>query len=328
MLITEKLRTIIGLRLENYTQLYTGVNQNNEQLSNVEIISELDLFPSVNLIYSINDKVNIRSSYSNTVARPSFKEASIAQIFDPITNRFFIGNINLKPSYINNFDLRFERFGEAGEIFALSGFFKNLDNPIELVTYSASAPDNFQPRNVGSAIVMGLEIEFRKNLGNIFAPLSRWNFNFNGTIAQSRQKFDLSEGGEFESRSANARDGEEIKDYRDLQGQSPYLINTGINYRDIDKGIEAGVFFNTQGPTLQVVGIGEVPDVYTNPFNSLNITSSYKFGEEKRSSINFKIKNLLNDNELSEFRSFGSENQIFSVRDLGRSFSIGYSHNF
>ena len=328
MLVTEKLRTIIGLRLENYTQVYTGINQNDVQLTDEEIINKIDLFPSVNLIYSLSDNTNIRSSFSNTVARPSFKEASIAQIYDPITNRFFIGNIELEPSYINNFDLRFERFGEAGELIAFSGFYKKLDNPIELVTFSASAPDNFQPRNVGEATVMGLEIELRKNLGAFFSSLSNWNFNFNGSIAESRQKLDRSPGGEYDSRSANARNGEQIKDYRDLQGQSPYLINTGVSYNHVEKGIQAGLFFNTQGPNLQVVGIGEVPDVYTNPFNSLNLTGSYKFGEGQRSSINVKVKNLLNDNELSEFQSFGSVNQIYSVRNIGRSISIGYSHNF
>ena len=114
------------------------------------------------------EKVNLRLSYSNTIARPSFKEASIAQIFDPINNRFFIGNINLRPSYMGNTDIRIERFGDPGELIALSGFYKIFENPIELVTYSASAPDNFQPRNVGKGTVMGIEMEMRENLGSLF----------------------------------------------------------------------------------------------------------------------------------------------------------------
>ena len=60
----------------------------------------------------MNDNTNLRLSYSRTTARPSFKEASKSQIFDPITNRLFIGNIDLDPSYINNFDVRAEFFGE------------------------------------------------------------------------------------------------------------------------------------------------------------------------------------------------------------------------
>jgi len=328
MRLGEKLRTILGLRMENYIQKYTGINQNNESLIDEEIINSTDFFPSLNFIYSFNEKVNLRLSYSNTIARPSFKEASIAQIFDPINNRFFIGNINLRPSYMDNTDIRIERFGDPGELIALSGFYKIFENPIELVTYSASAPDNFQPRNVGKGTVMGIEMEMRENLGSLFDFLKYWNVNFNASIIESRQKLDKFDGGEYDSRVANARDGEKINDYRTLQGQSPYLVNIGINYNNPDRGIETGLYFNTQGKTLQVVGIGEVPDVFTMPFNSLNYTGRIYLGEERRRTISLKINNLLNENQSSEFISYGSPNQIYSFRELGRSFSIGYSQKF
>ena len=35
---------------------------------------------------------------------------------------------------------------------------------------------------------------------------------------------------EFKSRKLAVREGESIDNKRDLQGQSPYLINIGINY--------------------------------------------------------------------------------------------------
>ena len=37
--------------------------------------------------------MNLRGSFSRTLARPTFKEKSIAQIEDRITGRTFIGNI-------------------------------------------------------------------------------------------------------------------------------------------------------------------------------------------------------------------------------------------
>lgn len=40
---------------------------------------------------------------------------------------------------------------------------------------------------------------------------------------------------EFESRQLAARDGQTIDDERDLQGQSPYLINVGLRYDDNEK---------------------------------------------------------------------------------------------
>ena len=51
-------------------------------------------------------------------------------------------------------------------------------------------------------------------------------------------------------------------DYRTLQGQAPYLINSGISYTNPDKGIQTGIFYNVQGKTLEIVGDGFRPDVY------------------------------------------------------------------
>ena len=326
----EKLRAIIGLRIENYRQKFRGIDQNDVQIRNQTIINETDFFPSVNLVYSSNDKVNLRASFAQTVARPSFKEVSNAQIFDPLNNRFFIGNLDLVPSYINNFDIRYERFDNPGEIIAFSAFYKTLKDPIELVTFSASAPDNFTPRNMGEATVIGTEVEIRKNLGVFADALKYFNLNFNGSLIEAELKMDQSPGGEYESRTEDGivRDGETVPTTRDLQGQSPFLINTGINYSNTDLGLDAGLYFNTQGRTLQVVGIGEVPDVYTMPFNSLNLNASYTFGELKNSTISLKVKNLLNDDRLSQFISYGDESKIFSRRSLGTAISLGYSYKF
>ena len=90
--ITEQFKTVLGIRTEFFNSYYTG--QNNSATYNRELIlDEFDFFPSANLIYALTDNSNLRSSYSRTTARPSFKEASVAQIFDPITSRLFIGNI-------------------------------------------------------------------------------------------------------------------------------------------------------------------------------------------------------------------------------------------
>ena len=46
---------------------------------------------------------------------------------------------------------------------AFSGFYKSFADPIEM-TYFESAPNNFTPKNLGSATVYGTEIEIRKKL--------------------------------------------------------------------------------------------------------------------------------------------------------------------
>ena len=276
--VSEKLKAVVGLRAELFSAIYTGQNQAaTEIFVDEKIIDKLDLFPSANFIYSLNDNSNLRVSYSRTTARPSFKEASKSQIFDPITNRLFIGNIDLEPSYISNFDIRTEFFGENSEMFAISGFYKDFKDPIELTFYE-SAPDQLTPRNLGNASVFGIEFEFRKSLGFLLKSLENLKFNINASYIES----DLTMFEDEYNRRVNAaRDGESIEKSRELQGQSPYLINAGLNYSDSEIGLQTGLFFNVQGETLEVVGTGIVPDVYTVPFNSLNFTFNKKLGEEK-----------------------------------------------
>lgn len=323
--INENLKTVVGLRTELFNSYYTGTRDNNTIFFDRDLIlDEFDFFPSANLIYSLNDNANLRTSYSRTTARPSFKEASVSQIFDPITNRLFIGNIDIVPTYVNNFDLRYEFFGDNGQMFALSGFYKDFTDPIEQVFF-LNAPTQLTVGNLGDAIVYGAELELRQRLGFISEDLDNLKFNANLSIIKS--ELTMSDD-EFEGRQAGARDGETIDRKRDLQGQAPYLINVGLNYNDSEKGFRTGLFYNVQGETLEVVGIREVPDVYTKPFNSLNFTLNKSFGENKRSSIDLKVNNILNSTRLSEYVSYRAQDQVFTLREPGTEISLGYTFKF
>lgn len=325
--ISERLKSILGLRFEKFELFYTGQNNLGDVVLNEEkIIDASDFFPSVNLIYDFDEDGNskLRASFTKTTARPSFKEASIAEIFDPLTNRIFIGNLDLQPTYINNFDIRFERYGESSQFFALSGFYKDFTDPIELVAFE-QAPDNFQPKNVSSAKVLGAELELRQGLGFINAGLKDISFNANISIIDS--KVDMSED-EFNSRQLAVRDGETVENTRVLQGQSPYLINVGFNYKGETNGWQTGLFYNVQGKNLEVVGIRAVPDVYTLSFHNLSLSIGKEFGKEKNSKISLRFANILNDKTESVYQSYGAVDQIYSYRNPGQAISLGYSISF
>ncbi|WP_299098530.1 TonB-dependent receptor [uncultured Winogradskyella sp.] len=321
--LSEKLKTVLGVRTEYFSSYYTGQN-NTIVYDRKPILDEFDVFPSANLIYALNDDINLRASYGRTTARPSFKEASVAQIFDPITSRLFIGNIDLAPTYVNNFDVRFERFGENGQMFAVSGFYKDLTDPIEQ-SFFLQAPTQITVDNLGNAKVYGIEFELRQRLGFLSEGLN--NLKLNANISFMTSELTMSDG-EFESRTLAARDGETVERERDLQGQAPFLINLGLDYNNSDLGLQTGLFFNVQGPTLEVVGIGLVPDVYTQSFNSLNFTFNKTLGESKKSSIDLKVTNILGSERLSEYESYKASNQTFSLRDPGTEISLGYSFKF
>ena len=322
--ITDWFQVVVGLRFEKFQLVYTGERQDGTKLNKATILDKSDFFPSTNLIFDLNEEGSqkIRTSYARTTARPSFKEASLAEIFDPINNTFFIGNINVQPTYINNFDLRYEKYGENGDFYTISGFYKSFKDPIEL-SFIRSATGQFTPLNLGDAIVYGTEIEIRKNLG--FIPgLEKFRINTNLSLINSEQEFSDDEKA---NREDNLRSGEVLDDTRPLQGQSPYLVNFGIDYTN-DNGWNAGLFYNVQGKTLQIVGSGDIPDVYTLPFNNLLFNASKTFGKNKNATISLKFENLLNSNIESVYESYKAEDQIYSKWNPGQKISISYNVKF
>jgi hypothetical protein len=342
MNLTSQLKTIFGVRAEYFVQRHTGRDQryasgdlvNGRSLNNEKVLDALDFFPSVNFIYALNEKQNLRASYSKTIARPSFKELSYAQIIDPITNRIFNGSLftysdwdgRLVETRIDNMDLRWEMFMPQGELLSLSVFYKRFDNPIELVRIpEQQTSTEFQPRNVGDGQLLGVEIEGRKSLKFISPALKNFSISTNITLVESR--IEMSDR-EFNSRLGYEKEGETITNIRAMAGQSPIVINGGLQYRADSLGFEAGLFYNVKGQTLYIVGAGLFPDIYIEPFHSLNFSLNKKFGKEQNSAIDFRITNILDDRIETFYQSFQAEQQVFSSINPGRTFSISYSHRF
>lgn len=327
--LSPKLKSIVGLRVEKFDQYYDGQNNMGTiLLKNEKTIDDLGFYPSLNLILNTNDKTNWRFSYYISTARPSFKETSIAQIYDPLSNLTYNGNLNLKPSKIQNLDLKYEFYNKEDHIIALSGFYKNFKNPIELVFYSASQPGNTQHRNVGKATIYGAEFELRQGLDLVSPIMENFEVNVNFSYIISQQEMDKSPNGEYESKLNTLREGEKMSDTRALQGQSPYLINAGLSYKNLKKAWQANLAYNVQGKTLEVVGISVIPDVYTLPFNSLNFNLNKGLGKEQKSSVKLQINNLLNEKKVSVFQSYKAEDQIFNSRNVGMSFGLSYNYKF
>ncbi len=341
------LKAVIGLRAELFQQRHTGRDQVAAQnpndpagnsLDNELVLDALDLFPSANFIYAVNENVNIRASYFRSIARPSFKELSFAQILDPVSNRTFNGGLfqydngfdvwagNLTSTLINNFDIRWERFFEGADIVSVSAFYKQFSDPIELVRIPSSATlRDVQPRNVGNGTLIGGEFELRKNLS--FIRESWKTVAFSGNFTYTYSQIDMTDI-EFNARQNFEKDGETVEQTRQMAGQAPFIINAGFSYDDIEKGRSAGLFYNVKGRTLTIVGSGLAPDIYSEPFHSLNFTFNQTFGKDKRSAINVKVSNLLNDVREELYQAFDAEAQPFLRFRPGTAVSISYTYSF
>ncbi len=323
--LDSSLKIIYGARVEKATMQYTGQKQAaskpEDYLKNTTILDELDFLPAISVVYSIFKDFNVRVNYSKTLARPSFKEKSLAQIYDPVSQRTFIGNLDLLETNIDNYDLRLEKYMGSSDIISISGFYKVFKNPIEIVAYGASTPNDITPRNVEKATVLGVEFELKKKLGFISDKLKNVVIGSNVTLTKSEVDMNLAE---YLGRVQEARNTETLSKTRVFQGQAPYLVNSFVGYENFDKGIDVNLSYNVQGKSLRVVGISRIPDIYSMPFHSLNFKMSKKLGTKKAHSLSLTITNLLSSKQEQYYKSFGTSS-IYYTASMGRTFSVGYS---
>lgn len=339
LVFSKSFRAIVGARVEKFDHTYSGQNNLGTVIFNDrKIIDVVDFLPSVNVVYSLNAKknetMNLRGGFARTLARPSFKEASIAEIFDAVSGRTFIGNINLQTTHINNFDFRWEYFQQGGQSLSVSAFYKKFDNPIELVAFDATAPNDFQPRNVGQATVLGVELEVKKNLSTISEALRPYSIGTNLTLVDAKVEMDEAT---YASRLSAARTGEDISTTRPMQGLSPYILNAFLNYNNRKQALEGSLSYNVQGPSLVIVGINTNPDVYQLPFHSLNIKLSKNFGNTVEANgdvtpgphkFSLRVQNLLGAENQKVYQSYNAADQLFEFFKPARTFSVSYGYSF
>ena len=331
------LKLIYGVRVEKADMFYTGqknlvVNPETDIFNDTKTLDELNILPSLGAVYSLTKDMNLRLSANQTIARPSFREKSIAQVYDPISKRTFVGNIDLQQTIVNNYDLRWEWFFGATELFSVAGFYKTFDGHIEMVGFEQN-PDEYKPRNSGDASVYGLEVEIRKGFSNSTSFLRRLFIGGNITLVESRVDMKSVNTGnagetEYDLRENNLRTGETLSQYRPMAGQSPYSVNANLSYEIPEKGIGISFAYNIKGEQLTFIASGRNPDIYTVPFHSLDFNAFYSFGKDLNQQIGLRIENLVDDDRTLVYRSFGTEDVIFNQFYPGRAFRIKYTYNF
>ena len=284
-----------------------------------------DIFPSVNLTYKLNDRHQLRAAYGRSVNRPEFRELSTSVYYDFELGSSVMGNYDLKPAYIDNFDLRYEWYPSAGEQISVALFYKHFKNPIEWTYTVAGGTDLiYSFMNARGANNYGIELDIRKNLG--FIRLKDFSFSFNGAWIKSKVQFDP---------GTNNID-------RPMQGQSPYLINTGIFYNNVERGWSAAVLYNRVGK--RIIGVGNrygtgadgssrnIPNSYEMPRNSLDLSVGKKLGKwELKASVCDVLAERCLFKQFEDVTVNGQQRTIEEVTRSyrpGRNFNLTIGYNF
>lgn len=265
-----------GLRYEyNIQKLNT-----RDDIQEINVESPIgNILPFANVGYSLSERSILRVGYSRTINRPEFRELAPYLFYDFEYEAGRIGNPDLETATIDNIDLRYEFYPSVGETISLGAFYKKFTNPIENRNLNVNEQPTFSFINAKEAEVYGVEIELKKSLSGLTgsAFVDRLSGNINASLIFS--EVDLGEEIVFQER------------VRNLQGQSPYIINAALNYTD-DKDLTVNMVFNRFGDRIFAVGDVNSPTIYELARNSLDISITKRFNE--RYSAKLGIENLLN----------------------------------
>jgi outer membrane receptor protein involved in Fe transport len=224
--------------------------------------------------------------------------------FDFLGGPQFVGNSSLELTNVTNFDLRWETFPKAGDLFAVSAFFKYFQNPIMQQLESVGSIYLIEFVNVDNGMLGGIEVDFRKNLGAISKSLQNFKLGANFTYTASR--VDLTQ----EEIDRNEILNPDLPTWRPFQAQSPYIANANLTYQNDSNKLAISLFANVYGRRLVFNGVKGAPDVYeilsnngnNVPTPDLNLTVNKGIGAKWN--LRLSINNILNTQY--------SQNQVFN----------------
>lgn len=281
--IGNKISTYSGIRFENYYRLIADFQKNKDQIPDFTYRSN-NIFFSTNITFSFNEKNLIRFSYGNTINRPEFREVSQFYYTDFDLNAGVWGNDTLKDCYIQNYDVRYEFYPSAEEIVSLSLFYKHFKNPIEASLIETGNQPEYKPFNSEKAVSQGIELDVRKSFASLSAYDNALQYlkNFTLVLNLSLIKSVVT------TNWADAREKE-----REMMGQSPYIINTGIYYASEKLGFQLTALYNRAGRRIVAIGTKNNPHTWELARNSVDLTLSKSLG--KGFEMKLGIKDLLNE---------------------------------
>jgi outer membrane receptor protein involved in Fe transport len=195
--------------------------------------------------YFLTEKNSIRFGLSRTIARPEFREVANFAYYDFVRNAQLLGNPNLQKTDIFNSDIKFELYPKSGENVSIGFFGKKFFNPIEQVVADGSVPSNLllTYKNPKEALVYGVEIELRKKLNEWLDLYSNTSF-INSEVDVNGVK-------------------------RQLQGQSNYVLNGGLNLHKNNNTFN--ISYNRVGDRISAVGFQGYSDIFENSRDVVDI---------------------------------------------------------
>ena len=296
--ITDQIQLVGGVRYEHTDLAYNGNEVISKKVDGKDVFeinpvrntSSFGAFlPMVHLKYQPIEPMNIRLAYTRTFARANFSDLnpteSVNLIFTPpVITR---GNINLKPTFANNFDLMTEYFFQDIGVASFGAFYKGLSN----VIYSSQTFQTIdgvqhrvvQPENSEKGWLAGFEAGISKRMSFLPGFWKSFGVDVNYTFTTSEMnvpRYEVDAQGKVQVEIAKEA----------LPSQSKHLFNTALFYEN-DKFM-ARLAGNYKGAALALVqGNPENYRWYGANF-TVDFSANYKIN--KKVNLFLELNNLNN----------------------------------
>ncbi len=323
LLLNEAWRFSAGVRYEDFVQTSVPIDYlafgsprislTSQQITD-GIIAVDEYYPSLALTYILPgfwaDEFQLRLAWSETVARPDIREVTESIYIDPLTEARVQGRASLRPSDITNFDVRAEWFWASGDNFTVSGFYKEIENPIETIQGGASEDNilfTFVNGDVGD--IYGVEIEWLKTLDVLGSWADGFYLAGNATFSDSNIDLDRAVAG-----AASISN-----DSRRITQHSEWVANVQLGWDSQDAKHAGTLVYNAFGERIFFAGIDGNDDAYEQPFHSLDFV--YSWYPTETMTMKVKFQNILDQSlEIDQKGSAGNVTVI--EQDVGTTFAV------
>ncbi len=305
-------RLIAGVRVEDADVRVTTIDPLVPGgMPSVANLVNRDALPSVNLIYALNSRQNLRFGYGRTVNRPDFRELSPFEFTNVVGGYSTVGNPELRRATIDNVDARWEWFLGGNQVIAASYFYKRFTDPIEQI-YRPTASELRQSFiNVAGAKNQGIELEMRRAFRGWTRKLSDFAVQTNLTYVDSDVEIPVDRFPQLTSRA------------RPLMGQSRFIYNVITEWVRPQWRSDARFYVNSVSRRITDVGTFQLPDVYQERNTFLDLVYNISLDEQGKWKLRFSAENLTDN----EYRFTQSDILVRQFR-IGRTFTLGTSYSF
>ena len=300
-------------------------------------IREDYFLPAASFTWNVAQSTQLRLAYSETIARPQFRELAPSRFLDPGTDRTFQGNPNLVDSRFTNLDARVERYFGRRQYATLGVFYKDIDKPIEESTFETSA-NIFETSfiNAPRAELFGVEAEVRLNFD---VPGDVGFFNDRTGFFQTNYTYTdatVSAGEDDLILQANdAPDGGTSAilfgiDGQPLQGTPEHILNAQLGWEgDRDQFTVLLGWVDERVSRRGLRGLSDVPDVVEDPGVQLDLVYRRDIAVRGQDlTLGLSARNLLGT-DFEEFQvSEGAGRTEFNTYARGTTVSASLSTTF